>query len=249
MSRVRRLLLFVGNPRSGTTLVRSLIDAHPQVMLGHEVDALAWMRHGETWMTVLGRIAESAQAFRRAPRWEGYDYRIDGSDGLRPPPVVIGDKKAAATARALLDDPLLVDRLLEWSPVPITVVHCVRHPMDVIATRSRRNHRPLAWNAERYFEHEQVAADLSERLGAQTVTRVYLETLIAAPATSLRSLLDAIQLDAPAGYLRACERRCFAEPSRSRQHVDWDAEVLTAIAGGIERCEHLWPYASTSAPS
>jgi len=40
-SKLRNFVLFVGYPRSGHSLVGSLIDAHPHAIIAHEVKTLA----------------------------------------------------------------------------------------------------------------------------------------------------------------------------------------------------------------
>jgi hypothetical protein len=241
LDRVQSLVLFVGNARSGTTLVRSLLDAHPNVVLGNEVNVLERFSAGEDWPTVAGRIFASADRFRRAPEWEGYGYEIPR--GQRPSAVlVIGDKKAGASARALMKDLFVLDRVAEWSALPLRIVHCVRHPLDVITTKTMRNGKPLRWNLERYFETEQTAAYLHDQSGPGQFSRIYLEELIAEPDVVLTSLLASLDLSADRDYFARCKAAIFDRPSTTRDRQPWTADDLAEAARRASACRHLARY-------
>jgi hypothetical protein len=38
--------MFIGCPRSGHTLIGAILDAHPNVVIAHELDALKYIRYG-----------------------------------------------------------------------------------------------------------------------------------------------------------------------------------------------------------
>jgi len=42
--KVRTYVMFVGYPRSGHSLIGSLLDAHPNVVIAHEMDALQFVQ-------------------------------------------------------------------------------------------------------------------------------------------------------------------------------------------------------------
>lgn len=242
LDRVQCLVLFVGNARSGTTLVRSLLDAHPNVVLGNEVDVLERLGAGEDWLTVAGRIFASADRFRRTPAWEGYGYDVRRSQA-QSAVLVIGDKKAGASARALMKDLFVLDRVAEWSSLPVRVVHCVRNPFDVITTKTMRNGRPLRWNMARYFETEQTAAYLHDQLGHGEFSRIHLEELIAEPQAALTSLLTSLDLSADQDYFDNCKAVIFDRPSTTRDRQPWTADDIADVARRISRCRHLSRYA------
>jgi len=57
----KSLILFVGNPRSGTTLVRSMLNAHPAVAIAQEYNLLERFKGGErSWTHVLGALYRAA---------------------------------------------------------------------------------------------------------------------------------------------------------------------------------------------
>ena len=43
---VKTFCMFIGYPRSGSTLIGSLLDAHPNIIIAHELDVFRYIRAG-----------------------------------------------------------------------------------------------------------------------------------------------------------------------------------------------------------
>lgn len=237
---LQAFVLFVGNPRSGTTLVRSILDAHPEVALGQEADVLGHLGQGEGWTTLVGRILRSRERFAANPTWNGHAYRLEaqGRAVLR----VLGDKKAARSATVLMDDPHRLDRLARLVPAPLRLLHCVRHPLDAIASRQRGNGRSPAWNLERYFDLEEAALSCCERIGPGGWHRVHLEALVAAPAARIRDLAHFIGVQPGEEYVRTAARLVFPHPHLTRGQVPWTSDLLARARERAARLPHLAAY-------
>ena len=71
--------MFFGYPGSGHSLVGSLMDAHPKMVISHELDALDYMRRGyrqnQIFSLILQRSAEFTQEGRE---WTGHSYKVEG---------------------------------------------------------------------------------------------------------------------------------------------------------------------------
>ena len=243
---LRAFLLFVGNPRSGTTLVRSLANASPEALLSVEVDVLKFLH--EDFKTVIGRIIENHERFARNPVWTGYDYSApaaakSGAEKIR----VIGDKESAATAFAINSDPTLLQRLTGWCPLPIRWIHCVRNPYDRIArgiiVRNLRG-RPQDDMIHNWLANERGALQTAEFAGPHSFHRIYLEDLIAEPVRELRALAKFLDLDP--GRIEACRTMIFERPNLTRLQMQWTSELLSAVEAGIEEFPHLHRYRQTA---
>lgn len=243
LSQLHYYVIFVGNPRSGTTLVRTLLDAHPNIVIGNEVHTLRLIKAGKSWTTVAGRILENSKRFSKNPVWTGYSYRIPNQAGTQKELIsVLGDKRAAGTTKMLLEEPDMLAKLCNWSPVPIRFIHCVRHPYDVITTRSNRNQQQLAYNHQRYFDLERGAAQLFTLLGPEQYKRIYHEELIANPIHVLQDLLHFLAVSAEPGYIQACQSLIYEKPHQSRYEGKWTAPMIAAVEQETLRCEHLSFY-------
>jgi len=131
---------FVGFPRSGHSLIGSIVDAHPSAVVAHELDVMGLIDKGVPLASIYGMIARNAQAFTRSGRyWNGYRYIAPQSSHAVPAgPALVGDKKGDWAVRRCARDPSLLKRsrrLLDFRDRWILVV---RHPADNIATMSLR---------------------------------------------------------------------------------------------------------------
>ena len=97
LASVRAFLVFVGHPRSGHSLVGSLLDAHPRMVVSHELDVLKYVAAGYRRDQLLTLVLEHARVNVAAGRtsW-GYSYAVPGQwQGRYRDLAVVGDKRGA----------------------------------------------------------------------------------------------------------------------------------------------------------
>ncbi|MEQ8742357.1 sulfotransferase [Parasphingorhabdus sp.] len=235
--------LFLGNPRSGTTLIRSLLDANPEITISQELNLVELFAHGErSWDYMCGAILDNAARFGANPVWNGYPYEVSYEHGTASEILVIGDKKASRTSAIIGEQPELIARLLKWSPLPIRFIHCVRAPLDVIATKTRKNGKGLTRNIDIYFERESISMQAEHQLQKEQFHRIHLEDMISAPQDSLKALLAFLGVDGSSKYIEACAARVFGSPRRSRDAVEWTEAQNEAVQAGISKIEYLHRY-------
>ncbi|NRD89388.1 hypothetical protein C8024_07900 [Sphingopyxis sp. BSNA05] len=140
------------------------------------------------------------------------------------------------------EQPALMTRLLDWSPVPVKFIHCVRAPLDVIATKTKKNGKGLMRNIDIYFERECIAMQAEQQLSKSQFHRVHLEDMITAPQDSLKALLAFLGVDGSSEYIEACAAHVFDSPRRSRDAVEWTDVQKDAVRTGISKIEHLHRY-------
>jgi len=235
----RTFVLFAGYSRSGHSLVGSLLDAHPQVLIAHELHALRQLARGHDFDTVLRAIKYNAHLFDHLGRaYSGYDYRVPGQyQGRYTELLVAGDKKGNGTARLLSRRPELAERLHQW--VPVRWIHVIRNPYDNIAAKALRTGADLERAAARYFANAETLARLKQRR-PEAVLDVYLDDLVADPRAALRALLRALGVThIPPGYLDACAACVFDAPSRARQRVRWGSALGDEVRAGLARYPFL----------
>ncbi len=140
ISGVRAFLQFAGFPRSGHSLIGSLIDAHPDAIVSHELDALGLVDAGWSRRDILALIGSQSAAFMQHGRyWNGFAYVVpDQFNGQAAAPVIMGDKKGDWAVRRVQNDPALLERLQGTMDMPCKWLLVVRNPFDNIATMSLR---------------------------------------------------------------------------------------------------------------
>ena len=72
--------MFVGYPRSSHSLIGALLNAHPVMVISHELNALRYFGGGFSPTQIFQLIVRSAEQFtERGSEWTGYSMRSRGS--------------------------------------------------------------------------------------------------------------------------------------------------------------------------
>jgi hypothetical protein len=246
---VRTYAMFIGQPRSGTSLVGSLLNAHPHTLIAHELNALRYFRRGYGRRQVYWLLLQKDREFGRSGRnWTGYNYAVPEQwQGRFEQLWVIGDKKAGCSSEQLGADPNLMQRLQERLHVPIRILHVVRNPLNVIATIHRkRPHTPLELAVEMYFSRCQINWQLIQQHSPQILT-LRLEDLIAAPELHLRQMCAFLDLRPDDSYVQSCARILFDKPRQSQQTICWPERLIDRVRREMETYPFLADYVSCGA--
>lgn len=240
--RAHAVCLFLSPPRSGHSLLGALLDAHPDAAIGHELDALLFMRWGWRLVEVLPLLERSAQwAATQEMLPGGYGYRLAGQGQVRQP-LVIGDKHGEATLVELARRPWLRQRLELTSPAPLHWLRAVRHPLDNIATIAMKIDSIAAevlppggtalQRAEAYFF--QLADWMDQAGGPQSrLLDVRHEDLLAEPERELGRLAGFLGLEPDPAWLSRCQAILRPAPHLTRRTVCWEAGQQMRI---LQRC-------------
>lgn len=226
--------MFIGHGRTGHSLVGSLLNGHPEMVVSHELDALRLLDRAQVpvtrnqlFSTILQRDAEFTSLGRE---WERYSYNVPGTaqgefDRLR----VIGDKKGAASTRRLGHSPELLGELRETISVPLRAVHVVRNPYDTIASRRKLKDTWKEYGIEKYFANADNVELISEMLEEDELFRLHHEDLISDTAGVLSDLCAFLGVEPGDAYLSACEEFVFDSPNQTRHEITWTDEEIERI--------------------
>lgn len=241
-------VMFVGYPRSGHTLVGSLLDAHPQVVIAHELDALRLVRWGVPRRTLFGLLLRQSEEFAASgSRWMGYDYRVPGWwQGRYETLRVIGDKRGATSSSRIGARPELLARLRATVGLPLRFVRVVRNPFDNVARMylvARERGRTLDEVISNYcilIEGSEAAAGLA---GPDDWLDVRTESVVADPRRELAQLCSFVGVEPVEGYLDAVAAVVFPTPNRTRERIDWPTSTVDRLDEIIAATPHLHGYA------
>ena len=243
-----QLILFVGQSRSGHSLVGSLIDAHPDAVIAHELHALKHLINGAELSELSRAIQLNAHLFDFMGRaYTGYDYQIEGQwQGRHRDLVVVGDKKGNGTTRLLRRHPRALGDLDARLGIPLRLINVVRHPLDNIATKAMRTGVSVTEAARRYLANARTLDWLGQDRVGQLKT-VYLDELISEPTRVLSDLVTWLGLSSgEPGYLEACAARIFTSPKRTRDRVDWPPGLRDRLRNDFARLSDLVRFADES---
>jgi hypothetical protein len=230
LDQVQTLCLFIGYQRSGHSLVGSLLDAHPQMAIAHELDALLYLKLGFRPREILHLMLEVSRFHGEiGRRWGNYDYDVPGQwQGRHTQLHVIGDKKGGATTMHIARNPLLLKQVMTRFGKRKRFVHVLRNPFDNIAAMVQRG-QPLDSAIKGYFQLLRANRRIIEYVGADAVMTLHHEDLVADPRAELARLCEYLGVTAAPDYLDACASIVFPTPNRSRRKISWPSDIIKLI--------------------
>ncbi|MDH5224759.1 MAG: sulfotransferase [Actinomycetota bacterium] len=241
---VRCYCLFIGYPRSGHSLVGSIVGAHADAVISHELDALRYVQTGLVGRDLLySMILRRDREFSDSGRtWTGYEYSVPGqAHGRFDELLVIGDKRGGGSTKRLRAHPELLDRLERLVEVDLRMVHVIRDPFDTITSMHRRG-GTLQANVDRFFGLCATNAAIKARR-PDAVIDVRLEALVEHPVEVVRRLVGFLGLEASHGYLDSCAAIVFEAPKRTRDTIEWPPRLITEVEHRLTEFEFLQGYA------
>ena len=256
---VEKFVLFAGYARSGSSIVGSMLDAHPSVIIAHEYYLFKrWVEHPSRFMNktylynelYLNSYMSAMEGWRtHEADMKGYSLEMDGLwqgrfDKLR----IIGDKTAGDTAdhyfqHSLTSSTKYITQLQQTVNVPLRVIHMVRNPYDLIATAALYEHNTKSKASKEhrfnnmlkvYGEYRTVFHRAKAVLRMSTafqmkVLDVHLVDLVRDPKKSMQIICGFLELECSEDYLQKCQEKTFHSLSKSRDVIVWPPGLRTLI--------------------
>ena len=243
-SSLEAFCMFIGNPRSGSTLLGSLLDAHEEVVIAQDLNILRFVRSGFSRGQIFSIAVRGSRAFTSAGRrWAGYSYMVPGgAQGTFTTLRVVGDKRANGTLRMLRRYPHLLDRARARLRLPLRLLHVVRNPFDNIATIARRREVPLERAMEQYFRDCDTVVSVRSGLAPGELIDVRHEDVVSRPQQTLAAVCAFLGVEASDAYLERATSIVFAEPRLTRTTVEWSDRLRREVEEQIERHAFLRGY-------
>lgn len=240
---VETFCLFIGYPRSGHSLVGALLDAHPDMVIAHELNVLKCLYARLSWRQIAYLIIRNARVSAAGGRrWNDYSYEVPNQwQGRFRRIRVLGDKKGGGSTWLLRSNPELLDRLRRKSRKDLRVIHVVRNPFDNISSIHLKQRSPsldLRQSINYYFFLCDSIAGIKRRLTGGELLEVRLESFIADPENGLRALCRFLGTEAPEDYLHDCAGIVFRSRKRTRRDVEWKG----ALTGAVQERMAEYPF-------
>ena len=157
IKKVKRFVFFIGFARSGHSIIASMLDAHPNVVIAHEYSLFSkWLENpilhsNKTWLfntLYENSLYNSAEGLRmKNAKKKGYSLIIPGwwQGKYNRNIQVIGDKAGGMTAQVYGRNHSAFSATYQQlkhmlSGLPISVIYVLRNPFDNIATMLLYNH-------------------------------------------------------------------------------------------------------------
>ena len=244
LSALRHYVLFLGYPRSGHTLVASLLDAHPDMLFANGLDAARYVQFGFGVREIAAlSIWNSMRFTRHGRRSNGFEYTVNGGlHGGWEKLEVIGDKSGDLFSYRLLDDSALLHEVLDQFSGLGRFIHVIRNPFDCISTMAMRAGIELRAAADEFLALCEANRQAREAIPANAWKDLRLEQLIEQPRLALRELCEFLGVKADDRYLGQCAKLVFPSPHESRRTVDWPASLVAEVSMRIRALPWLDGY-------
>ena len=252
---VHTYLMFIGYPRSGHSLIGSLLDAHPDMVIANQLDALSLFEHNYSREQIYFLIWENAQKEGLAGRSNsGYDYIVPNQwQGKSRQIKVIGDKRGGKSSRVLAkgEKMYLLTKIPKVTNAKLKMIHVIRNPYDNISTMISRsmkragrvfNDELFEQKINSYFDKIAINAHLLKQ-GELDIFNIHLEDFIRHPKQLLKEMCQFLGLEANNGYLNDCASILWPEPNESRFKTNiWATERIQAVAQKQQQYDFLRRY-------
>jgi sulfotransferase family protein len=248
---VRTFTFFVGHMKSGTSLLGSLLDAHPDVILADEVDALRHLDQGYARDALFALLARGAEA--EADKGRVTARRLDGGYSLAVPggaqgaterPRVIGDGRAGPTTQRLADDPASLERLrgVLGPGIDLRVLHVIRDPLDPIALSVLRGGKTVAEATDHYVARCEALVRVRALFAPEELLVVRYEDLVAVPRARLTTICAFLGVEATDAYLDTATAIVRPDPEPARSKIDWPDGAIAEVRARTAAFAFLAPY-------
>lgn len=240
--------LFIGYPRTGHSLIGSLLDAHPDMVIAHELDVIKFQEAGFERDQIEYLMIENARLFGQAGRvWGPHDYTVPGGwQGRYRTIKVLGDKKGGHTTSQIAQTPQRLGALLELFDRRVKMVHVVRNPFDIITYIHRqwvqKQGGALVDSARRFFTLAQTNARIRQKLGPDAVLDLWHEDLVADPQAVLAQACDHFGVDRIDDHLQSAASIVKPSTRKSREAFNWPSKLVAAVEQNSRKFDFLERY-------
>jgi hypothetical protein len=248
-ARVERYCLFVGHARTSHSLIASLMNAHREIVISDELNAIRFLDHGFRRGQIMSLIlARDRQFGVRGRRSSTYDYSVPGQhQGSFDRLTVIGDKKGGGSSNYLIHEPRLLEKLRSVMRVPIRTLYVTRNPFDNIGRMHlRRGDTPIARSIEGYADECEIISRIRRDLDSDEFFDLRSEDFVKSPAESLSSICSFVGVEATEDYLTACSAIVREPREKPRELVEWTPKDIDRVNELIAKYPPLRSYSFDS---
>ncbi len=246
---VETYCMFIGYPRSGHSIVGALLDAHPNIVIAHELGVLKYILGRFSRNQIYYILLQNSQLHSKTGRKSsGYSYEVKNQwQGRFKELKIIGDNQGGGAVLRLDARPWLYQELCNTVKVKRKFIHVIRNPFDNITTIFRKekkyNRNPhLMDSINFYFSLCETVKYLKKQIKSTEIHELRHESFVESPRTSLKELCAFLGVDASDDYLNDCANIVFKTPKKSRYDIKWDHNLIDLVSGKMEKFQFFEGY-------
>jgi len=236
--------MFIGYPRSGHSIIGALLDAHPNIIIAHELNILSHIKGGLNKDELYYFMLENSRLFAEIKRkWSGNSYLVPNQwNGTYSTLKVIGDKKGGKSGALLFHNPKLLDLLKNTIDIPQKFIHVYRNPYDGISTMSKVDNITLSQAMKKYFLRANSSKNIKLGIPQENWIDIKQESFIENPKDWLTHLCDFLGQEASEEYKTDCAQIVYKSPNKSRFNAVWTDELIQEVDSEMKNYDFLCEY-------
>ncbi len=221
-------ITFIGEGRSGHTIISAILDSHPNVRLAEEQKLITkWIRDGWSREKIIDEVKKCGHGKERKLK------ALPGSLTWEEPLLAIGDKcgwDAVNLVKKHGQTPSIIDNFSEHINMPIKIIHTIRNPYDNITAYLDSPKSNRKWRDEdtlyrmcirRYARFYSTAIKLLEMYPRFDL---YNEEIIENPERILTKLCAFLDLPLVEPWLTNAVNAVYKKPNERSKRREWPAE-------------------------
>lgn len=257
---IRKYVMFVGYPRSGHSLIGAILDAHPNIILSHELDVLKLIQDTKSRNLIFSMIIARSEWFaKKGCVWQGYVYKIQNQwQGKYKKLIIIGDKKGGASSKRLGSNSDLLLEIKRKVHKEMALIHVIRNPFDNITTRAhggrhimrKVDDEILLKTIKEHFNDVETISKIKKE-NKFSILDIYNEKFIEDPKKEIIRICNFLGVnEIDETYLNDCAGIVFSKPRQTRNQINWKPEFIKMVEEQIAKYDFLSGYSFyTSADS
>jgi len=241
---------FVGEGRSGHTIVSAILGCHPHIRMAEEQKYLnKWCRDPATWTreAIFQHLFQSGVGRARGELRFKHDLLLSYQEPLQ----VVGDKcgwAAVTEVRRRQAPDNILTLFGEHVGLPVKTLVTLRNPLDNISAwitspkyirmfpDEDLRYRAMIKRYRKFHDHA------IRVLAGQDTYFLYNERLIAEPGQVLREMETWLGLEPNRDWRRYCESRINKKPNQRHLTFDWPEHRKESVLRYINSCPLLEYY-------
>jgi hypothetical protein len=250
--KIKKYVMFVGYPRSGHSLIGAILDAHPNILLSHELDVLNLIQSTKSQKTIFSMIVARSQWFaKNGCVWRGYVYKVPNQwQGKYTELLIIGDKKGGASSKKLGSNSDLLVEINDLVKKEMVLIHVIRNPFDNITTRARGgshvmrevNDEVLLQSIQKHFRDVETISKIKKE-NKFPILDIYIEDFIANTKKEIIRICNFLGVNnISEDYLNDCASIVFESPKKTRNQIHWKPEFIEMVQEQINKYDFLKGY-------
>jgi hypothetical protein len=234
--KIKRFCLFIGYPRSGSTISGQLLDIHPQMAIASQVNVFEYDNSIDMMIKLMA----------------GWFYTdIKSLSNIN----VIGTKSGHKIIKHLLHNPdYTLEDFKQMIDMPLKILHVVRNPYDNLATwvikdQIQWTKRGIEFDNDdqhmlkiRIDHYRELNDKIMELISKEDVLTYKLENLIKKPYKIMKRIYNHLEVPNNDYILTKASNMIYEKPNITRNNVYWYGNQIKHVAEMIDEFPYLNGY-------